>query len=208
MKNILIADDHPLTLFGTKAFVEHLGYKVIETCSNGLSAYTLIKVHKPKIAILDINMPGLSGLEILEKIHTEGLQTKVILITMHKEYSIYKKALEYNVGGYLIKETATNELDLCIKVVLSGNNYLSESVRNELVLDNAQQGSEELNKLTLMEQKIIELIREQKTSKQIADVFFVSEKMVEKYRSSIVEKLGLPKEKNVLLKWAMNNIKI
>jgi DNA-binding NarL/FixJ family response regulator len=207
MTTLLIADDHPLTLLGTKSFVEHLGYTVVESCGNGLSAYTLIKIHNPRIAILDIDMPGLSGLEVLEKLFMEKIRTKVILLTMHKEYSIYKKALEFNIGGYLTKEKAPSELENCIKEVLKGNRYLSESIKNELYVDNVSAENSELSKLTVMERKIIELIGQQKTSKQIANAFFVSEKQIEKHRSNIIEKLNLPKEKNVLLMWAMQNYK-
>jgi DNA-binding NarL/FixJ family response regulator len=200
---ILIADDHPLTLLGTKSYVEHLGYKVIETCTNGLSAYSLIKVHKPNIAILDINMPGLSGLEILEKVFNERLQTKIILVTMHKEYSIFKKAKAYNLGGYLLKEKAASELDLCIKAVLDGNTYLSKNIESELMIDAHSGSPTDIDRLTLTENKIIELIKQQFTSKQIADKLFVGEKTIEKHRSNIIEKLNLPKEKNALLMWAM-----
>ena len=80
---ILVADDHPLTLMGTKSFVESLGYEVDDVCSNGITAYNLIISHRPAIAILDINMPGMDGLEVLEKVFTQKLKTKVILLTMH-----------------------------------------------------------------------------------------------------------------------------
>ena len=90
---ILIADDHPFTLQGTKSFVESYGYKVTDTCSNGVSALNLIQLHTPEIAILDINMPGLDGLDVAKKVQESKLKTKVILLTMHKEMTIYKKVL-------------------------------------------------------------------------------------------------------------------
>jgi DNA-binding NarL/FixJ family response regulator len=203
MSTILIADDHPLTLLGTKSYVEHLGYRVVEACTNGLSAYSLIKVHRPSIAILDINMPGLTGLDILEKVFTEKLRTKIILVTMHKEYSIFKKATEYNLGGYLLKEKAASELELCIKTVLQGNTYLSKNIESELEVDEHSVTLNDYDKLTLTEKKIVELITQQYSSKRIADLLFVTEKTIEKHRSNIIEKLNLPKEKNALLMWAL-----
>ena len=203
MRSFIIADDHPLTLLGTKSFVEHLGYKVIETSTNGSLAYSFIKIHKPTIAILDINMPGLTGLEILEKIFLEKIKTRVILITMHKEYSIFQRAKEFNIGGYLLKEKAASELETCIQTVLKGETYLSKKIENDLQLDSETVGKTDLDKLTLTEKKIIELIAQQYTSKQIADMLFVGEKTIEKHRSNIIEKLNLPKEKNALLMWAM-----
>ncbi len=204
MITFIVADDHPFTLMGTKFYVEQLGYKVIGTYSNGLAAHHSITIQKPTIAILDIEMPGLSGIEILEKLHKEQSKTKVIFVTMHKEYSIFKKAMEYKLAGYLVKEKAPEELGRCILHVLEGKHYLSDSIKDDLIVGYSDSG--ELASLISMEKRIVDLIAEQKTNKQIADYFFVSEKMIEKHRSKIIEKLGLPKEKNVLLKWAMNRL--
>ncbi len=199
---ILIADDHPFTLQGTKSFVETYGYKVTDTCSNGISALNLITLHLPDIAILDINMPGLDGLDVAKKIQESKLKTKVILLTMHKEMTIYKKATEFGIYGYILKEHAQTELEKCLFEVKKGNKYVSEFLEDELFNDHKKENNE-LSKLTVSERKIIELISQQKTSKQIAELLFLSERTVEGHRSNIIEKLGLPKEKNTLLKWAI-----
>lgn len=114
---IVIADDHPFTLQGTKSFVESYGYKVIDTCSNGISALNTIKLHSPDIAVLDINMPGLDGLDVAKAVQENKLKTKIILLTMHKETSIYKKAKEYGIYGYILKEHAQTELEKCLEEV-------------------------------------------------------------------------------------------
>ncbi|WP_395046036.1 response regulator [Flavobacterium sp.] len=204
---ILIADDHPFTLQGTKSFVESYGYKVIDTCSNGISALNLITLHLPDIAILDINMPGLDGLDVARKVQESKIKTKVILLTMHKEMTIFKKANEYGIYGYILKEHAQTELENCLIEVAKGNKYVSEFLEDDLVVDN-KNNNDELTKLTLSERKIVELIAQQKTSKQIAELLFLSEKTVEGHRSNIIEKLGLPKEKNTLLIWAIQHIKL
>ena len=204
---ILIADDHPFTLQGTKSFVESYGYKVTDTCSNGVSALNLTTLHQPDIAILDINMPGLDGLDVAKKIQESKLKTKVILLTMHKEMTIFKKANEYGIYGYILKEHAQTELEKCLIEVAKGNKYVSEFLEDDLVVDN-KNDNHELAKLTLSERKIVELIAQQKTSKQIAELLFLSEKTVEGHRSNIIEKLGLPKEKNTLLIWAIQHIKL
>ena len=204
---ILIADDHPFTLQGTKSFVESYGYKVTDTCSNGVSALNLITLHQPDIAILDINMPGLDGLDVAKKVQESKLKTKVVLLTMHKEMTIFKKANEYGIYGYILKEHAQTELEKCLIEVAKGNKYVSEFLEDDLVVDN-KNDNHELAKLTLSERKIVELIAQQKTSKQIAELLFLSEKTVEGHRSNIIEKLGLPKEKNTLLIWAIQHIKL
>ena len=203
---ILIADDHPFTLQGTKSFVESYGYKVIDVCSNGISAFNNIQLHSPDIAILDINMPGLDGLDVAKKVQENRLKTKIVLLTMHKEMTIYKKATEYGIYGYILKEHAQTELKKCLQEVKKGNCYVSEFLENDLFVDN-KNNNDELSKLTLSERKIVELVAQQKTSKQIAELLFLSEKTVEGHRSNIIEKLGLPKEKNTLLIWAIQHIK-
>lgn len=202
---ILIADDHPFTLQGTKSFVESYGYKVIDSCSNGISALNLIILHSPDVAILDINMPGLDGLDVSKKIQESRLKTKVILLTMHKEMTIYRKACEYGIYGYILKEHAQKELEICLEEVQKGNRYVSLYLEDDLITD-AIDSNDKLSILTLSERKIIEFIAQQKTSKQIAELLFLSEKTIEGHRSNIIEKLGLVKEKNTLLKWAIQNI--
>ena len=202
---ILIADHHPFTLQGTKSFVESYGYNVIDTCSNGISAFNLITLHNPDVAILDINMPGQDGLDVAKKIQESKLKTKVILLTMHKEMTIFKKANEYGIYGYILKEHAHTELEKCLEEVKKGKRYVSEFLIDDLISDKID-ATNELSRLTLSERKIVELIALQKTSKQIAELLFLSERTVEGHRSNIIEKLGLVKEKNTLLKWTIQNV--
>ncbi len=199
---ILVADDHPLTLMGTKGFIESLGYEVEDICSNGITALNLIVAHKHQIAVLDINMPGMDGLEVLEKVFAQKLKTKVILLTMHKEMSIFNKANQYGLSGYILKEYAQEELEICLKEVSNGNQYVSRNLSNELTVDKNSDHKSELLKLTFAEKKIVELIAQHKTSRQIAELLFISEKTVEGHRTNIIQKLGLPREKNTLLVWA------
>lgn len=201
--NVLIADDHPFTLTGTKQFVESLGYKVVDLCSNGIQAFNLISKHRPEIAILDINMPGMDGIEVLQQVRAANIRTKIILLTMHKEWSIYNKAQEYFVNGFLLKENAEEELQTCIEEILKNNYYVDDKLKNELFFDQPVQENTDLQKLSFAEQKILDLITQQYTSKQIAQFLFISEKTVEAHRGRIIEKLNLPKEKNSLLKYAL-----
>jgi DNA-binding NarL/FixJ family response regulator len=199
---ILIADDHPFTLQGTKSFIESYGHTITDLCTNGISALNLIILHQPDIAVLDINMPGLDGLDVAKKVQEGKLRTKIILLTMHKEMTIYKMATEYGVYGYILKEYAQTELEKCLIEVAKNNKYVSQFLQDDLI-SNVGSNLGDLAILSLSEKKIVELIVQQKTSKQIAELLFLSEKTVEGHRSKIIEKLGLPKEKNTLLKWAM-----
>ncbi len=199
---IILADDHPMILQGTKSFLENLGYTNIELCSNGTAALKLIENNKADIAILDINMPEMSGIEVAKRVQTAKNSCKIILLTIHNEKEVYKKAMEYGVYGYLLKNFSSDEIDKCIKVVTKGEKYSSPHLNDELQINESETALETLN---VTERKIVELIAEQKSNKQIGDVLFMSERTVEWHRRNIIEKLNLPKEKNSLLTWAIKN---
>ncbi|MES2627484.1 MAG: response regulator transcription factor [Bacteroidota bacterium] len=201
MISVVVADDHPLTLGGTVQFVQSMGYEVKASCSHGISALNAIQLHHPDVALIDINMPGMDGLDLLETLHQKKSRTRVILLTMHNEFDIYVKAKELGVCGYVLKEEANIELQPCIEAVLRNEHWVTSNLVNQ----HTGYHQSKTTGLTIVENKIVELIRDQKSSKQIAHLLFISEKTVEKHRSRIIEKLNLPKEKNALLRWAMQN---
>ena len=206
MANILISDDHPFTLMGTKTYIESLGHTICELCSNGITAYNMILQRKPDIAVLDINMPGMNGLEILEKLQSTQPKTKVILLTMHNEISIFNRAKELNVKGYVLKEFSIDVLEDCINAVLNNETWFNPELTNQMNINSNQAGDTVLDKLTFAERKIVQLIGGQYTTKDIAKMLFISEKTVENHRSNIMKKLALPAEKNALLVWALKNM--
>lgn len=202
--NILLADDHPMILQGTKGFLESLGYTISDLCSSGSVALTLIERHKPDIAILDINMPEMSGLEVAKQVQSRKLPCKIILLTMHNEKNIYKKALEYGVYGYLLKNFSSTEIDACIKTVSNNEHYTSSHLASELITNTTDNN---LEKLSLTERKIVELISQQNNNKQIGEALFISERTIEWHRRNIIEKLDIPKGKNALLGWTLKNVR-
>ncbi len=191
---------------GTKAFVESLGYAVADLCSNGISAYNSILTRLPAVAVLDMNMPGMTGMEVLDKLQKAGVPTRVVLLTMHNEVSIFNRAVELGARGYLLKEAAEQELAPCLDAVFRGETWFSAALSGALVQDRRPEGiSPELEKLTLSERKIIALIAAQHTSREIAQMLFITEKTVENHRSAIIRKLNIPPEKNALLIWAVQH---
>lgn len=203
MSRILIADDHPVVLFGTKTYLQQRGYNVISTCSNGLEAYNQIIAKQPDIALLDMSMPGLSGLEIVEKVQQAKVPVKTILLTMHNELSLFNRAKEIGVKGYLLKDFAMEEMEKCLEEVKRGNTYFSRHLEQSLTINNNGDGNPELSQLTFAEKKILELVAQQKSTREIAAMLFISEKTVETHRSHIIKKLNIPPGKNALLIWAM-----
>ncbi|RYZ31514.1 MAG: response regulator transcription factor [Sphingobacteriales bacterium] len=203
MCNIVIADDHPVVLFGTKTFLEQKGYNVVSACSNGLEAYNQIISRHPAITILDMSMPGLNGLEILEKLLNIRHPVKSILMTMHNDVSLFNKARELGVKGYLLKDFAMDEMEKCLVEVQKGNTYFSKHLSHLLTIQHSKDENPLLQQLTFAEKKILELVAQQKSTKDIAALLFISEKTVETHRSHIIKKLNIPPGKNALLIWAM-----
>lgn len=202
--NILLADDHPMILEGTKSYLESLGYTITHLCSNGAAALSLIERQNPDVAILDINMPGMSGMEVARRVQARKLPCKIVLLTMHNEKNIYKRAMEYGVCGYLLKNFARTEIDVCLTEISKNKSYTSPHLHAELVADKAESS---MSQLSITERRIVELIGKGHNNKQIGEKLFISERTIEWHRRNIIDKLQLPKEKNVLLTWALQNLR-
>lgn len=202
-QSIVTADDHPLLLKGLNDLLVEKGYNLIGTASDGQEAMELIREKEPDIAILDIQMPLLSGLEIARKCKEEGHLTKVILITLHKEQALYETVQKLNLFGYILKEFALEEIETCIGSVSNGRPYFSPHVR--ALMDEAKESNSQLESLTPSERKILKLIARDKTNKEIASMLFISHRTVEKHRSNMISKLKLEHKTNSLLIWAKEN---
>lgn len=201
--SIIIADDHPLLLKGLSDFLIEKGFNLLGSGKDGREAYNLIIHNEPDIAILDIQMPYMSGLEIAQKCKSLDIDTKIVLITLHKEKELYQKAQELNIFGYILKEFALEEIENCIKTVTEGTPFFSEKIKEligvVLMEDN------DLKTLTPSEKKILKLIAQDKTNKEIASQLFISYRTVEKHRSNIITKLNIEPKTNSLLIWAKEN---
>ena len=205
MQTIILADDHPITLNGMKLYVEKLNYKVLNTYLNGIDAYNGIMLLNPDIVILDLNMPGMNGLEVLEKIRESNPTIKIILYTMYHEKSFLIKAKYLGVNGYLLKDFALEELSICLEKVSAGENWFSPKLEETLIIKKHDTEMTKILSLSAAERKILSLIGKDFGTKLIAELLFISEKTVEKHRSNIIKKLGLPTERNVLQRFALQN---
>lgn len=203
INTIVTADDHPLLLKGLNDFLIEKKYNIIGSASDGQKALDLIEKLNPEIAILDIQMPFLSGIEIAKKCNEKNLKTKIILMTFHKEASLYFEAKELHIYGYLLKDFAIEEIENCIASVLQKRPYFSNKIKELLQLNTPK--NNDLQSLTPSERKILKYIAKDKTNKEIADVLFISPRTVEKHRSNIIQKLNLEPKTNSLLIWAKEN---
>lgn len=202
-QSIIIADDHPLLLKGLHDFLVEKKYNIIGSATDGREAYNLITKKQPDIAILDIQMPYMSGLEIAHQCKANCIDTKIVLITLHKEKELYQQAQDLNIFGYILKEFALEEIETCIETVSKGHSFFSPKIIRLLGVGTNEDSS--LSTLTPSEKKILKLIANDKTNKEIASYLFISYRTVEKHRSNIITKLNLEPKTNSLLIWAKEN---
>lgn len=207
---IIIADDHPIFREGLiKIISGEPELEIVAHTGDGSEALKLIRAERPNLAILDVSMPNQSGLDVVKTLKSEGIDTEFIILTMYKEEAYFNEALDLGVKGYVLKENATSDLIACIQTVADGRYYVSPIISDYLVNRGLRQTKlhEEmptLEKLTTTERRILKLIAENKTSKQIADELFVSHRTVQNHRTNICEKLNL-RGHNKLLQFALEN---
>lgn len=197
--SIVIADDHPLILKGLSDFLLEKKFNIIASAKNGKEAYTLIKAHQPDIAILDIQMPILTGLQVAEKCKADELRTKIIFITFEKSEDIYNQAKALGIYGYILKEFAIEEVETCIASILKERSYFSPELIEYLEI---KQTPKELETLTETEMKVLKLIAKNKTAKEIGNDLFISDRTVEKHKSHIRNKLKLESKSNSIVLYA------
>lgn len=200
----VVADDHPIFRKGLVDILKGTDdLEIVAEVADGLEAYRQILSQRPDLAILDIEMPGLSGIDVCSKVLNEKSDTKFIVLTMHKDLDFFNHAMQVGVQGYLLKDHAINDLLNCVQKVLKGEKFISPGIEKQLVRKDNAPDMTVLEPLTSTEKVILKLIAESKTSPEIAKLLFISAKTVENHRSNITKKLGLEGKNNSLLKFAM-----
>lgn len=197
MIRILLADDHNVVRKGLCLLLEsHPGLKVIAEASNGREAVAMAEAHKPDVAVLDVGMPMLNGIEAARQISGKLPHTKLVFLSMHSDEAYVLKALKAGAHAYLLKDSAEYDLINAIKAVSEGKAFFSPAISKMLVEDYIRrmrdrdvEDSYEL--LTTREREILQLFAEGKSVKDIAALLDLSLYTVETHRSNIFQKLNL-----------------
>lgn len=205
---LLLVDDHPIFRKGLAEIVSNtITHCSITEASNGREALECIKKEYFDLVLLDIDMPELSGLDVLNYIFDQNIKTKSIIFSMHNDELFFNEALDRGALAYMLKEDSSMEIEECLENVLNGTPFVSKKLKP--FIENREKFSTELQEiqnnistLTKSEFNTLKLVAKNKTSKEIADLLFVTEKSVENYRSRICKKLGLTGESHALNKWA------
>lgn len=199
--SIVIADDHPMILKGLNDELIANNYNVVGQAVNGLKALELILTKKPTLALLDIDMPILTGFEVIKMAKEKKIDTKFIMLSFHKESDYISQAKALQINGYLLKEDSFPEIEDCIQCVLNNGVYFSSAFEPASLIS----VSEDLNRvkhLTASEKTVLKLVSQKMSSNEIAETLFISTRTVEKHRSNIITKLELENTTNALTNWA------
>lgn len=208
--SVVIVDDHPLFREGLRQAIESDGrFKLLGEADNGPSALEMIQKLQPSVAVLDVNLPGMTGLDVAGALQAKKSKTQLAVLTMLKDEPAFNKALNLGIKGYVLKDNATAEILNCIESVAEGEAYVSPTLADLLlrrrgrsdVLHSHRPGLEDL---TMAERRILKRISLGHTTKQIAGELFISPRTVESHRANICTKLNLTGS-NRLLQFALEN---
>ena len=199
------ADDHPILRKGVADLIQQTnGLEWVGSAEDGNTAFEKIKEIQPDVAILDVDMPHLSGLEVAEKLINDGSKTEFVILTLFKEERLFKKAMISGVKGYLLKESREDEIVAAIRSVYQGRPYVNASLTHWL-FSRGKNEENVIDQLSEQEINILKLVAREKTSVEIAEMLFISPKTVANHRRNIGKKLDLGGEQNGVLKWAIQN---
>lgn len=191
---IILADDHKIVRQGLRTLLEQESdIEVIGEADDGRMAVRLARELSPQVIIMDVGMPDLNGIEATRQVQAESPGVKVIALSMHSDRRFVMNMLKAGASGYLLKDSAFEELATAIRMVLNNKIYLSTEIANVVVKDYLQGGGDEsvFSVLTPREREVLQLMAEGKSSRQIADQLNISIKTVETHRMQIMHKLQI-----------------
>lgn len=192
---VLLADDHTLVRAGIRALLEQLDdVEVVVEAADGREALEAVKQHRPDVALLDIAMPEMNGIEVARRIQQKHPDVRVLLLSVHSNEEYVSEALASGAAGYVLKDASVTELDLAVRAVARGESFLSPSIAKQVVSGQVQPGgnvSSSLARLTDRQREILQLIAEGNSTKQIAQKLGVSVKTVETHRAQLMSRLDI-----------------
>lgn len=194
---ILMADDHPIVRQGLRKIIEtDANLIIIAEANDGREALELIETHQPEVVVLDIDMPVADGFEVVRTLQKKRLQVEIVFLTMHSEKALFEAAMDLNVKGYVLKDSAVSDIVTAIKAVAKGQEFLSPALSSLLLSRRRRREALKIEKpglhlLTTTEKRILKFIADERTSKEIAEELFISPRTVDAHRANISRKLEL-----------------
>lgn len=207
---VMIADDHPLIRQGLRQAIDaDAALAVVAEAADGVHALEIIRAAKPDVAVLDIDMPRRDGFSVARAIREEGLSVAIIFLTIHREEDFLTEALELGARGYVLKDSAATDVVASIKAVASGQHYTSPAMTSSLVnrtrrAAHLRRQKPTLDDLTATERRILRLIADYKTSREIGNELSISHRTVDTHRGNISTKLEI-RGSHALMKFALEH---
>jgi DNA-binding NarL/FixJ family response regulator len=189
---ILIADDHGIVRSGLRLLLERQpDIEVVAEAADGAEARELAVRERPDLAILDVKMPKLTGLQATREIKAQAPEVSVLILSMHDDERYLFEALRAGASGYVLKTQADTDLVDAIRAVQRGEPFLTPEAQRALITDLLERGAGEADELTPREEEIVKLVAEAHTNREIAEILHLSEKTVENHRANAMRKLGM-----------------
>jgi DNA-binding NarL/FixJ family response regulator len=191
---LVVADDHTLVRAGFRALLERMPHvEVVGEAANGREVIELVAERRPDIALVNISMPELNGLDATARIVKDHPKTRVILVSLHSDEEYVRRGFALGAAGYLVKSADVQELELAIRAVARGDLWVSPSVSKAIVaaLARGERPSGSFELLTSRQREVLQMVAEGKTAKEIADELQLSVKTVESHRSQLMKRLGV-----------------
>ena len=206
---VMLADDHSMIREGLKQLLELEGeFEVVEEASDGGDCIEKLQIIKPDILLLDLNLPVMNGLEVLQKIRDMKSELKILLLTVHNEVEYLLKAVDIGANGYLLKDSESSELKKAIISVVNGEDYIQPSlipILNAKMIDRSKD-TEKLEKLTNREIQVLKLLSIGKLNRQIAEELEISERTVKNHVSNIFKKIDVKDRTQAAVFTIRNNL--
>lgn len=209
---IVIADDHEVVRAGIRRILKtDEALHILDEAANGRNVVDLVLYHKPQVALLDIFMPQMTGIEAAREIKKQNPSTFVVMLTAFEDFNHLDSALRAGADGYLAKDISSKELIKCIHTVVTGERVFSKSItnilQNKAFSPNGFEDRDETVVITKREQEILNLVANGRKSNEIAEMLFISTRTVESHRYNIMQKLGI-KNAAGLIRYAVLNSEI
>ena len=195
MIRIVVADDHHLVRESIVSLIEKWeDMEVVGEAADGHETLRLVRQKRPDVAIVDIAMPLMNGIEAARQIHALDVETNVVVLSMHSDEDVVRLLLRSGVKGYVLKNSVSEELMIAIRAVNKGETYLSPSIAQTVLseylrIDSADDASAIIGRLSSREREIVQMIVEGRTNKAVAQILNISTKTVEKHRATLMRKL-------------------
>lgn len=207
--NVMLVDDHEIVRDGIKALIQTEEIRVIGEAGSAREFFSLLKIHRPDIAVLDVSLPDISGIEIAKQLTADYPEIKTIILSMHLNEDFIFNAVKAGAMAYLPKNSSRRELIEAIRKVATGEEYFSEPVSNIILKSYVKKAKNENDdhiekNLSKRELEILTLFAEGKSNSEMADMLYISSRTVESHKNHIMQKLGL-KSTVELIKFAIKN---